>query len=146
MKVIRADDFTQEFKVDIALHRRLGNQEIFNLPTVYAANFIGNKKHVFPMRYLDEDECIGLAYFLDMPFDYFYKPYRIYRLKKKYRLVNGDTKVALSYCFPIPSKMLVDVGASKRGPKKHLSVKGGFLRDGRKVILVQRYNPSEESA
>lgn len=143
MRVIKGDDITIEYAIDILLHRRLGNQEIFNLPAVHAANFVGNKKFVFPMRYRDEDENIGLAYFLEMPTDYFYKPYRIYKLKKKYGLVNGDTKTAFSYCFPIPSKMLVDVGASKKGPKKHLTVKGGFLKDGRKVILVQRYNPGK---
>ena len=143
MKVIRSENITIEFKQHIALHRRLGNQEIFNVSAVYAANFVGDKKYVFPMRYRDEHENIGLVYHLKMPSDYFYKPYRIYKLKKKYRLVNGDTKVALSYCFPIPSKMLVDVGASKKGPKKHLTVMGGYLEDGSKVILVQRYNPDK---
>ena len=137
MRVIKGDDITIEYAIDILLHRRLGNQEIFNLPAVHAANFVGNKKFVFPMRYRDEDEQLGLAFFLDMPKDYFYKPYKVYKLKRPYKLADGSERLTYSFYVPIPSQMIVDLGIGKGVPKL-ISMKGGYMPNGQKVILIQK--------
>ncbi|MCF7871612.1 hypothetical protein K9L97_01135 [Candidatus Woesearchaeota archaeon] len=139
MKQIKRKDFTQEFIIKIVNPRKIGNQWTGYISTIHAANFFGKDLEVFPMRYRDEDENLGLAYYTEMPSDYYYRPYKVYKLKKNYKLANGETKTTWSYCIPIPAKMMVDVGISKHDPRKHLTITGGILEDGSRVILVQKY-------
>ena len=141
MKVIHRKNFTKEFEIKIVNPRKIGNQWTYYVSTIFAANFFGKNLEVFPMRYRDENENIGLAYYTDLPSDYYYRPYKIYKLKKNYKLANGENKETWSYCVPIPAKMMVDVGISKHDPRKHLTITGGILEDGSRVILVQKYKP-----
>jgi hypothetical protein len=135
MKVIK--HFVQEFGVRSIKPRKMGNQYAFYVPTIDAANFFGKELEVFPLRYIDENEELGLVFYLDMPDDYFYKPYSVYKLKRPYKLADGEPKMTYSYYVPIPNKMLSDIGI-ENGVPRIIEMKGGYLPDGKKVILIQR--------
>jgi len=137
MQIITSDDLTKEFEVQTIKCRKLGNQHTFYVPTINASNFFGKDLEVFPMRYRDEQEQLGLAFFLDMPKDYFYKPYKVYKLKRPYKLADGSEKMTHSFYVPIPSQMVVDLGIGKGVPKL-ISMKGGYMPNGQKVILIQK--------
>ncbi len=137
MQIITSGDLSQEFEVQTIKCRKLGNQHTFYVPTINASNFFGRNLEVFPMRYRDEEEQLGLAFFLDMPKDYFYKPYRVYKLKRPYRLADGSEKMTYSFYVPIPSQMIVDLGIGKGVPKL-ISMKGGYMPNGQKVILIKK--------
>jgi hypothetical protein len=137
MQIITSGELTKEFEVQTIKCRKLGNQNTFYVPTINASNFFGKGLEVFPMRYRDEEEQLGLAFFLDMPKEYFYKPYKVYKLKRPYKLADGSKKMTYSFYVPIPSQMIVDLGIGKGMPKL-ISMKGGYMRDGQKVILIQK--------
>jgi len=137
MQIIKSDDLTKEFEVQTIKCRKLGNQHTFYVPTINASNFFGNGLEVFPMSIRDEHEQLGLAFFLDMPKDYFYKPYKVYKLKRPYKLADGSEKLTYSFYVPIPSQMIVDLGIGKGVPKL-ISMKGGYMPNGQKVILIQK--------
>ena len=137
MQIIKSDDLTKEFEVQTIKCRKLENQHTFYVPTINASNFFGNGLEVFPMRYRDEHEQLGLAFFLDMPKDYFYKPYKVYKLKRPYKLADGSERLTYSFYVPIPSQMIVDLGIGKGVPKL-ISMKGGYMPNGQKVILIQK--------
>ena len=137
MQIITSGDLTKEFEVQTIRCRKQGNQYTFYVPTINASNFFGDELEVFPMRYRDENEELGLAFYLDMPRDYFYKPYRVYKLKRPYKLADGTEKMTHSFYVPIPSQMVVDLGIGKGVPKL-ISMKGGYMPNGQKVILIQK--------
>jgi len=143
MKVINiGEEFSQDFEEPCIATRRCGNQETFYLPTVFAANFLANDKYVFPMQRISEDGVLTLVYYVeDMPSDYFYRKYLIYRLKKYYKTKDGVRQTAISFLMPIPTKMATNFGICKDNPKIHVNIRGGFLKDGSKVIMVQKYEP-----
>lgn len=137
MRILKNGDFTQEFEVPTINCRKIGNQATFYVPTIHAVNFFTERLEVFPMRYRDEAEQIGLIFFLDLPKDYFYRPYKVYKLPRRYVLTDGTKKCTSSFYVPIPAQMLVDIGINKDG-QKFVTVKGGYLKDGTKVILVHK--------
>ena len=52
-------------------------------------------------------------------------------------LVDGTKKMTYSYYLPIPSKMLVDLGIS-RGKQQLVTVTAAYLKDGHKVVLIEK--------
>jgi len=143
MKIVNIkEDFSQDFEEPCVATRRCGNQETFYLPTAYAANFLAEDKYVFPIQRVSEDGVLTIVYYVeDMPSDYFYRKYMIYRLKKYYMKKDGKRYAAISFVIPLPSKMALNLGICKDMPKVHVNIKGGFLKDGSKVIIIQKYEP-----
>ena len=137
MRIIKNEDFTKEFEVPTISCRKIGSQATFYVPTIHAVNFFTEKLEIFPMRYRDEKEELGLIFFLDLPKDYYYRPYKIYKLPRKYKVLNGVDKTTWSYYVPIPKQMLVDLGMDRDG-QKYISLRGCYLKDGTKILLVQK--------
>jgi ribosomal protein S27E len=136
MKFIKG--FKEEFEVPCVKCRRLGNQETFYIPTLYADNFVSDL-FLFPVKFEDEYGKQGIAYFFKRPSDYGYKPYKVYKLKKKYKTVNGE-KETYGYNLPLPALYQSFLGISREHNKTFLNVRGGHLPDGTKVILVTEHN------
>ncbi|MBU1201968.1 MAG: hypothetical protein KJ583_00425 [Nanoarchaeota archaeon] len=130
-------DFTKEFEIEIVKCRRIGHQETFYVPTIHAVNFFSGQ-FVFPMRYVDDKGKVGLAFYFKRPLDYFYRPYKYYKLPRKYTVSGGISKTTHSFYVPIPAMLMADVGVSRKAPNRYLHVKGGFLQDGTKVLLVTK--------
>jgi hypothetical protein len=137
MRIIKDEDFTKEFEVPTISCRKIGSQATFYVPTIHAVNFFTEKLEIFPMRFRDEKDQIGLVFFLDLPKDYYYRPYKVYKLPRKYNLTDGTNKTTWSYYVPIPRQMLVDLGMD-RDSQKYINLRGCFLKDGTKALLVQK--------
>lgn len=142
MKIIRTEDFVQEFEVKTIKCRKMGNQQTFYVPTINAVNFFGDSLEVFPMRFRDENEQIGFVFYLDMPDDYFYKPYHTYKLRRPYKTSSGEKRLTHSFYVPIPAMMHADLGIQKENAKL-ITMKGDILRNGLKAILIQKKKPAQ---
>lgn len=139
MRNIRKASLTVESSPTTVKCRSSGGISTAYYPTINASSFFAESLEIYPDRFIDpDDDQMGLVYYVGQPpRDYFYKPYKVYKLKRPYKLVDGTKKMTYSYYLPIPSRMLVDLGIGKGMPKL-VTVTGAYLEDGQKVILIQK--------
>jgi len=139
MRKIRKVEMTVEGGSSNQLTRYVGQTCATYLATVNASSFLGDCLEIYIDRFIDPDnDQMGLVYYVgEPPKEHFYKPYKVYKLKRPYTLVDGTKKMTYSYYLPIPSKMLVDLGIS-RGKQQLVTVTAAYLKDGHKVVLIEK--------
>ena len=138
MRIFRDDGFTKEFGPATHKCRQIGGQLTFYIDTVNASDFFADSLEIYPVRCMTSDEQLGIMFYVgDPPQDYMYKPYKVYKLKRPYKLVDGTDKLTHSFYVPIPSIMVRDLDLGK-SMSKLISVKGGILKSGQRIILIQK--------
>lgn len=144
MQIIKKSMLTVDGSPSTNRTRYIGQTCATYLPTVDASNFFANELEVYIDRFVDPDtDELGLAYFVgEPPKNHFYRPYRVYKLKRPYTLADGTKRMTFSYYLPIPSRMLGDLGIS-RGHQQLVVVTAGYLRDGQKVVLIETKRGSQ---
>ena len=138
MFIFTENGFTKIFGPLTLACRSIGSQLAYYVDKSNAEDFFADSLEVYPVRCMTSDEQLGILFYVDNPpQDYRGKPYKVYKLKRPYKLIDGTDKLTHSYYVPIPSIMVRDLDLGK-GMSKLISVKGGFLKDGQKVILIQK--------
>ena len=139
MQIIKKASLMPDGAPNTSRTRHIGQTCATYLPTVNASNFFADELEIYIDRFVDPDtDMLGLVYFVgEPPKNHFYKPYKVYKLKRPYKLADGTKKMTYSYYLPIPSRMLVDLNIT-RSQQQLVTVTAGYLKDGQKVVLIEK--------